>query len=125
MFMSLDFPAVKTTAPETLGRTDEAAWEAALALALTPALSSAKPSEAFIAHLGWQLAETARREYRVEPTRGQRWAMAGVVGGILSLAGGVLVWLLWRQRRQPRTGGKADWNGWKSVFRTPHPLKAR
>ena len=123
MFLSLEMQSPRAPARDEFGLTDEAAWEAALASALTPALASAKPSEAFIAHLGRQLTETARREAQEQAIREQRLRIAGVVGGIVSLLGGLVFWLLWRQHRKPQAAAatKPGWNWeWKPLSRA-HP----
>ena len=77
MFLSLEMQTPRTPTRKVSGTADPAVWEATLAAALTPALSSAKPSEAFVAHLGRQLA----REAQEQKTREQRLRVAGVVGG--------------------------------------------
>ena len=123
MFLSLDMQVHYPPAQKELGPAEDAVWEAALAAALTPALSSAKPSDAFIAHLGRQLNEAARREAQTQ----QILRIAGVVGGFVSLLGGLVVWLLWRQRHQPQAAAKPPaaakptWTwGWKPLSRA-HP----
>jgi hypothetical protein len=128
MFWSLDLRAPRASAPPESGLPDvDAAWEAALAAALTPALASAKPSEAFVAHLGHQLVATAQSEAQEHKVREQRLAIAGVVGGIVSLVGGLVFWLLWRQHHKPHAAAtaaapaKTGWTwGWKSLSRA-HP----
>jgi hypothetical protein len=121
MFLSLELHAPRASARDEFSRADDAVWEAALAAALTPALASAKPSEAFIAHLGRQLTETARREAREHQIREQRLRIAGVVGGIVSLVGGLVFWLLWRQHRKPEAAVKPGWTWeWKPLSRA-HP----
>jgi hypothetical protein len=122
------FLSIETQAPYLPGRTeaglaDDAAWETALAAALTPALSSAKPSEAFIANLGRKLADTARCEAQEQKLREERLRVAGVVGGVVSLVGGLAVWLLWRQHRKPQSAAvsKPGWTwAWKPLSRA-HP----
>ncbi len=130
MFWSLDLQPPRASAPSESGQPDvDAAWEAALAAALTPALASAKPSEAFVAHLGHQLVKAARSEAQEHKVREQRLAIAGVVGGVISLVGGLVVWLLWRQYHKPQAAAattsaapaKTGWTwGWKSLSRA-HP----
>lgn len=69
--------------------------EQSIQAALTPIL----PTERFIVELERDLIEEARRQERL----GQGWRIAGWVGGgLLSIAGGVLLWALW-QRRQTHT----------------------
>lgn len=95
--MSLTVEAEVT--PAELGPAEQLALEKAMAAALT----SGVPSERFVAHLGQQLAETARREQLAQQRREERLRTAGLfglVGGIFSLLGGLAVWLLWRQRRK-------------------------
>ena len=121
MFLSLEMQTPRTPTRKVSGTADPAVWEATLAAALTPALSSAKPSEAFVAHLGRQLA----REAQEQKTREQRLRVAGVVGGVLSLVGGLVFWLLWWQGRKPpaQAAGKPGWSwGWKPLSRA-HPTQ--
>ncbi len=130
MFWSLNLQPPRASAASESGQPDvDAAWEAAMAAALTPALASAKPSEAFVAHLGHQLVTAARSEAQEHKVREQRWAIAGVVGGVVSLVGGLVVWLLWRQYHKPQAAAattaaapaKTGWTwGWKSLSRA-HP----
>jgi hypothetical protein len=121
MFLSLEIRAPRKPARPELGLSEDAAWETALAAALTPALASAKPSEAFIAHLGRQLTETVRREAQEQKMREERLRIAGVVGGVVSLVGGLVFLLLWRQHRKPTATSKPAWSwGWKPVSRA-HP----
>ena len=130
MFWSLDLQPHRTAAPSESGLPDvDAAWEAALAAALTPALASAKPSEVFVAQLGRQLVKAARSEAQERKVREQRLAIAGVVGGIVSLVGGLVFWLLWRQHHKPQGAAaptpaapaKSGWTwGWKALSRA-HP----
>ena len=123
MFLSLEMQAPHTRGRAEVGLADDAAWETALAAALTPALSSAKPSEVFIAHLGRQLTETARHEAQEQTIREQRLRIAGAVGGVVSLVGGLVVWLLWRKRHKPQAAGKPGWSwAWKPLSRA-HPTQ--
>ena len=74
---------------------EQALLEQSIQAALTPIL----PTERFIVELERDLIEEARRQERL----GQGWRIAGWVGGgLLSIAGGVLLWTLW-QRRQTQT----------------------
>jgi hypothetical protein len=59
--------------------------------------------------------------------REQRLRIAGVVGGIVSLVGGLVFWLLWRQHHKPQaraaTPAKPGWTwGWKPLSRA-HPTQ--
>jgi hypothetical protein len=125
MFLSLEMQAPRAPARAEFGLNDDAAWETALAAALTPALASAKPSEAFVAHLGRRLTENARREAQEQKLREQRLRVAGAVGGIVSLVGGLVFWLLWRQHHKPQAAAtaKQGWTwGWKPLSRA-HPTQ--
>ena len=128
MFLSLELQAPHKSAQHRSGQADaDAAWETALAAALTPALASAKPSEAFVAHLGHQLTAAARREAQGQMIREQRLRIAGVVGGIVSLVGGLVFWLLWRQHHKPQARAarpaKPGWTWeWKPLSRA-HPTQ--
>ncbi len=69
--------------------------EQSIQAALTPMW----PTERFVAELERDLLAEARRQERA----GQGWRIAGWVGGgLLSVAGGILLWTLW-QRRQTQT----------------------
>lgn len=71
--------------------------EQSIQAALTPIW----PTERFIVELERDLIEEAQRQERL----GQGWRIAGWVGGgLLSIAGGILLWTLW-QRRQTQTSG--------------------
>ena len=125
MFLSHELRAPRAPARAGSSVADiDPAWETALAAALTPALASAKPSEAFVAHLGHQLTEAARSEAQEQKIREQRLRIAGVVGGVVSLVGGLVFWLLWRQHRhkpQVAAPSKPGWTwGWKPLSRA-HP----
>ncbi len=99
-------PTVKEKPGEGMSLAEQAALEGALAAALTPALSAGKPSDQFVAQLGQQLAAAADRELGAEQRRERQLRTAGLVGlagGLFSLVGGVVVWLLWRQRRKPES----------------------
>ena len=111
MFLSVEMQTPpRNPARGELGQA--AAWEATVAAALTPALSSAEPAEVFVAHLGRQLAETARGEAQAQKLREQQLRVAGMVGGAVSLLGGLVVWLVWRQAHKP--DGKPGWSwAWK------------
>lgn len=119
MVSSFDPQAPRTPAQSAAGQAEpDAAWEATVAAALTPALASARPSEAFVAHLGRQLAEAAQREAQAQKTREQRLRIAGAVGGAVSLVGGLVFWLVWRQHHKPGAVAKPGltW-GLKSLSR--------
>jgi len=69
--------------------------EQSIQAALTPMW----PIERFVVELERDLIEEARRQERAE----QGLRIAGWIGGgLLSIAGGILLWLLW-QRRQTQT----------------------
>jgi len=110
MLSSFDKQAPRMPAHPAAGPAEpDAAWEATVAAALTPALASAKPSEAFVAHLGRQLSEAAQREAQAQKTREERLRIAGAVGGIVSLVGGLVFWLVWRQHHKPGAAAKPGW----------------
>ena len=119
MLSSYDRQAPRTPAQPAAGPAEpDAAWEATVAAALTPALASAKPSEAFVAHLGRQLSAAAQRDAQEQKTREQRLRIAGAVGGVISLVGGLVFWLVWRQHHKPGEGAKPGWAlGLKSLSR--------
>ena len=57
------------------------------------------PTSQFVSRLGQQLADAARREIESRHRREQGLRIAGIVGGgVLSVAGGVALWLLLRKR---------------------------
>jgi len=119
MLSSFDKQAPRTPAHPAAGPAEpDAAWEATVAAALAPALASAKPSEAFVAHLGRQLSAAAQRDAQEQKTREQRLRIAGAVGGVISLVGGLVFWLVWRQHHKPGTPAKPGlaW-GLKSLSR--------
>ncbi len=119
MLSSFDQQAPHTPAHPAAGTQEpDAAWEATVAAALTPALASGKPSEAFVAHLGRQLSEAAQRDAQAQKTRDQRLRIAGAVGGVISLVGGLVFWLVWRHHHKPGEGAKPGWAlGLKSLSR--------
>ncbi len=62
------------------------------------------PTEQFIVELERDLMEEARRQERM----GQGWRIAGWIGGgLLSIAGGILLWVLWQRRRTQKDDGEA------------------
>jgi len=69
--------------------------EHSIQVALTPVW----PTERFIVELERDLIEEARRQERA----GQGLRVAGWVGGgLLSIAGGILLWTLWQRRQTQR-----------------------
>ncbi len=71
------------------------------------ALSPMLPTDRFVVELERDLIQEARRQARYAQNVGQGWRMAGWVGGgLLSIAGGILVWTLLRQRQAPKDGGE-------------------
>jgi hypothetical protein len=74
------------------------AEQAALERTLSKALFVVVPSDKFVAQLGQHLAEAAKHEAEAEQRRERRLRTAGLVGGLFSVLGGLVVWLLWRKR---------------------------
>lgn len=71
--------------------------------ALTPML----PTDRFVVELERDLIQEAKRQARYAQNVGQGWRIAGWVGGgLLSIAGGILVWTLLRQRQTQKDGGE-------------------
>jgi hypothetical protein len=65
--------------------------------ALQEALMPVAPSRAYVARLGQDLKAAARTKQEVKP----EWLPLGVVGGgLLSLVGGLIVWLLVQRKKQ-------------------------
>ena len=91
--MSLTLEMTETK-QEAFGLAEQAALEGALA----NAMFVVAPSDKFVAQLGQHLADSAKREGEAERRREQRLRTAGVVGGVFSVIGGLVVWLLWRKR---------------------------
>ncbi len=73
------------------------AEQAALERALPQVLVVVAPSDKFVAQLGQHLTEAARREAAAEQRRDRQLRTAGLVGGVVSVLGGLVVWLLWRR----------------------------
>jgi hypothetical protein len=91
--MSLTLEMTETK-PEVFGLAEQAELEGALA----NAMFVAAPSDQFVTQLGQHLAQAAKREAEAERLREQRLRTASVVGGVVSVLGGLVVWLLWRKR---------------------------
>jgi hypothetical protein len=91
MSLSLEMTETKR---EEFGLAEQAALEGALANALFVVV----PSDKFVAQLGQHLAEAAKRDAEAERRRERRLRTAGLVGGVFSVLGGLVVWLLWRKR---------------------------
>ncbi len=73
----------------------QAAWEFALAAALTPVL----PVPAFVARLGYDLIEEAASRLEARQRRRQVWGTVGWVGGsILTVVGGLVGLRFWQRR---------------------------
>ena len=78
--------------------------EQSIQAALLPML----PTDRFVVELEHDLIQEARRQARYAQNVGQGWRIAGwVSGGLLSIAGGILVWTLLRQRQTQKDGGEA------------------
>jgi hypothetical protein len=123
MFLPLE--AVDVTEKE-LSLAEQSALEGALAQALAPARSAAQPSEKFVARLGKQLMESARLEAEAQARRGQQLRTAGLVGGVASVVGGVVVWLVWRQHHKvgdPNCKPVVAWSA-KPLSRAHHPARS-
>lgn len=87
--------------------------EQSIQAALTPMW----PTERFVAELERDLIEEARRQERM----GQGWRIASWIGGgLLSIAGGILLWTLWQRRQTQKDNGKAGTTSKRrSLFGTP------
>jgi hypothetical protein len=125
--MSLQLEATDTTEWD-LNLAEQQALERALAQALAPARFAAEPSEKFVARLGQQLVETARREEEAQLRREQQLRTASLVGGVASVVGGLLVWLLWRQHHKASDAGAGSkpvvaWSI-KPFSRAHHPARS-
>ncbi len=69
------------------------------------------PSELYVSELEQELVETAKRQYEIQQHMEQGLHVMGWIGGgLLSIVGGVLMWLLWRQHRikKPSTKLSSD-----------------
>ncbi len=85
---------------EKLTLAQQAALEGAWASALTPALSAGRPSSQFATQLSQQLSAAARKAWEAQQRHERQLRTASLVGGLFSVVGGVVVWLLWRQRHK-------------------------
>jgi len=73
--------------------------EQSIQAALTPIW----PTERFVVELERDLLEEARRQERA----GQGLRIAGWIGGgLLSIAGGILLWTLWQRRQTQKDDGE-------------------
>ena len=124
MFLPLDSETTRLRPQAEIGPAEQAAWEEALATTLTPAMASARPSSAFVAQLGQRLAETAKRDALEQQRREERLRTARLVGGVFSVVGGLVVWLLWRQHHKTESLAPSkpafSW-GFKPLTRAHHP----
>ena len=74
--------------------------EQALGQAVASAMPPVAPPAAFVEQLGSDLVAEARRHYDVEQRRHRVTRTVGWVGGgVLSIVGGVALWLLVQRRR--------------------------
>lgn len=65
------------------------------------------PTDRFVVELERDLIQEARRQARYEQNLGYGVRILGFIGGgLLSIAGGILVWTLWRQRQTQKDGGE-------------------
>ncbi|MEJ5311410.1 MAG: hypothetical protein WHX52_16740 [Anaerolineae bacterium] len=87
--------------------------EQSIQAALTPMW----PTERFVAELERDLLEEARRQERA----GQGLRIAGWIGGgLLSIAGGILLWVLWqRHQTQPNDSKARMTSKRRPLFGTP------
>jgi len=118
----------KEMAAHELSVPEQVGLERALA-AWVVNLPAARPADDFVTRLGQQLVAAHKRDFERQHRNANRLRVAGIVGGVASLVGGVLVWLLWRQRRhrpesaaagvQPSLAG-----GIKPLFRARHPARS-
>ena len=92
-------------------------------------LPAARPADEFVTRLGQQLVMTRKREYERQHRNARRLRVAGIIGGVASLVGGVVVWVLWRQRRHRPEGPTAclqapSASGIKLLLRAHHPARS-
>lgn len=60
-----------------------------------------EPSQSFVNRLSRDLTDEARRQYSVQQRHADRaLRLFGIVGGLLSVVGGGLLWLLLQQERE-------------------------
>ncbi len=64
-------------------------------------LPPTSPSDRFVFELGGKLVQDAERYRQLAQKRARELYLLGVIGGGLSVAGGLIVWMLWRRRRTP------------------------
>ncbi len=90
--------------------------EHSIQAALTPIL----PPEQFVADLERELIQEAQRQAQVAQDAGRGWRIAGWIGGgLLSIAGGILVWTLLRQRTRRGSDQTGTPSQRRPLFRTP------
>jgi hypothetical protein len=81
---------------------EKQALEHSISVALVPA----SPSEFFVSDLEQQLIDEAKRHQQDQQALLQGLRVVGLIGGgLLSVVGGVLMWLLWR-KHQPQDSEK-------------------
>ncbi|HQE92520.1 MAG TPA: hypothetical protein PLH19_10745 [Anaerolineae bacterium] len=89
--------------------------------ALLPAL----PTDRFVDALEHELIQEAQQQERRAQNTGRGWRIVGFVGGgLLSVAGAILMWMLWQRHRTPQEGGEAAATSKRpSRFRMPKIAK--
>jgi hypothetical protein len=71
-------------------------------------LSPTLPTDRFVVELERELIHEARRQERYEQNMGRGLRVIGFIGGgLLSIAGGILMWMLWQRHQTQKDGGEA------------------
>jgi hypothetical protein len=125
--MSLPLEMTKSAERELSGPEQIGLERALTVWALT--LPAARPADDFVTRLGQKLEKNATREADRHRQQVRQLRAAGIIGGVASVVGGVVVWVLWRQRRHQTddaTGGVQPLlaSGIKPFLRAHHPARS-
>jgi hypothetical protein len=72
------------------------------------ALSPMLPTDRFVVELERDLIQEAMRQERYVSNAERGWRLVGFIGGgLLSIAGGILVWVIWQHRHTAEDAGEA------------------